>query len=290
MTRPLTISLGPAAAAPPVRRGSFARALTVAASLIAACGGGGSGPAARPAPPAPATPSGPAQRGELATAEAVLEASIAAQGGRERMSRIKAMRQTGTFLIPQMGMKGSMTSLTAAPRNSLLAIELTGVGKIRLGVSGDIAWEMNPLTGARVLAGPELAQQLREATFNGDLVWKELYPKAELAGTAEFAGKPAYKIVLTAPDGDTQTRFIAKDTLLPLGVQMVAKSQMGDVPAEAELSDWREVGGIKYPHRLQRKEGPQAIEIAIDKIELDPPLDPATFALPPEIAALPKQP
>lgn len=285
MTRSRMTSL-----APPARRGSLVRPLIVAAALAAACGGGGAGPAARPAPAPSPVPSGPTKNSELATAEAVLEASIAAQGGRERMAKVKAMRQTGTFLIPQMGMKGSMTSLTAAPRNSLLVIELTGVGKIRLGVSGDVAWEVNPLTGARVLAGPERAQQLREATFNGDLVWKELYSKAELAGTAEFAGKPAYKIVLTAPDGDTQTRYIAKDTLLPLGVQMVAKSQMGDVPAEAELSDWREVGGIKYPHRLQRKEGPQAIEIAIDKIDLDPQLDPATFAPPPEIAALPKKP
>jgi hypothetical protein len=261
------------------------RSIAIAAALAAAaaCGGSAKAPTA---PPAPAPQAGAARPVDLSTAEGVLEASLAAQGGRERMGKLKAMRQLGTFRIPQMGMKGVMTSLSSAPRNSLLSIELPGIGKIRQGVSGEVAWEVNPLTGARVITGDERAQLLREATFNGDLIWKQLYPKAELAGEVEFAGKPALKVVLTAADNDVQTRFLAKDTLLPVGVQTVARTQMGQVPVEVELSDWREVGGIKYPHRMLRKEGPQTIEVVIDKIEHDPKLDPDAFALPPEIQAL----
>jgi hypothetical protein len=287
-------SLGPPLAAPPDRLGRVARralALLAAAGLAAACGGGssgGAGPAARPAPtgPAPAGGAGPA-KGELATAEAVLEASIVAQGGRERMGKVKAMRQTGTFRIPEMGIKGVMIGVSAPPRSSLLTVELPGLGKISQGVSGDVAWELSPVTGARVITGDERTQTLREATFNSDLVWKELYPKVELAGTVTFAGVPAYKVVMAAPDGDSQTRYFAKDTLLPVGVEMVARSQMGNMPVAVEAADWREVAGVKYPHKLTRRQGPQTIEILVDKIEIDPQLDPATFALPPEIQALP---
>jgi hypothetical protein len=269
----------------------------LAAALAAACGGAPGPATTRPAPAALATQSAspvpgapaatPGKPRELTTAEAVIEAALAAQGGRERMARVKALRQIGTFQIPQMGMKGTMTSVAAPPHNALLVIELPGLGKMNQGVSGDVAWDLNPLTGARVITGDERAQLLRESAFAGDLIWKELYPKAELAGAATFAGQPAYKVVLTAPDGDAQTRYYARDTLLPLGVQTVARTQMGKMPVEVELSDWREVGGIKYAHKLQRKEGPQTIEVVIDKIEIDPRLDPSTFALPPEIAALP---
>jgi zinc protease len=170
----------------------------------------------------------------------------------------------------------------------VVTIELAGIGTIRRGLTGDVAWEVSPMTGARIITGDERTQFLREATFNAELIWKELYPKAELAGMVQFAGQPAYKVTLTATDGDTQTRYFAKDTLLPLGLEQVAKSQMGNIPGESTLSDWRDVGGIKFPHKVAQKQGPQTFEILIDKIELDPALDPSTFAVPPEIAALQK--
>jgi hypothetical protein len=260
-----------------------------AAAALAACGPGAKGP--DPAKPAPAPPvAAPAPGGALTTAEAVMEASLVAQGGRERIGKVKAIRQTGTFGFPQMGLVGPMVAVSAPPHNTVAQIELKGLGKIAQGVSGDVGWEMSAVGGARLVTGKELAQLKRESAFNAALIWKQLYPKAELAGEADFEGQKAYKIVLTAADGDTQTRYIAKDTLLPIGGQMVMSTQMGELPVEAVDSDWREVGGIKFPHKLVRKQGPQTIEIVVEKIELDPELDPATFALPPEIAALQPKP
>lgn len=261
-----------------------APALVLLAALAAACGGGSQGPGGRPTPveQGGATPAA----SQLTTAEAVMEASIAAQGGRERMGKLKAMRQTGSVRIVEMGMTGTVTTAAAPPRNVLARIDLAGIGKIDRGVSGDVAWEVSPMSGARVMSGPERDQTLRDATFNADLRWKELFPRAELAGVVEFAGQQAYKVVLTAADGDAQTRYFAKDTLLPVGSEKVARSQMGDIPGVEIQSDWREVDGIKYPHKVQIKQGPQTIEVTLDRIEHDPQLDPATFALPPEIAAL----
>lgn len=255
--------------APPLRTLALALAL-------AACGGA-------------AKPTGPAKPAELTTAEAVMEASLAAQGGRERIGKVKAIRQTGQLLIPQMGIKGTMTVVSSPPHNSVTTIELSGLGKIAQGFSGDVAWEVNPVTGARIITGAERTQLLREAMFNGDLIWKQLYPKAELAGVVEFVGVPSYKVVLTPPEGDAQTRYFAKDTLLPVGVQMTAESQMGKQPIEMAVSDWRDVNGIKYAHKIKRAEGPQSLELVLEKVEHDPPLDPATFALPPEIQALQKK-
>ena len=257
-------------------------AVAAAAALTAACGGSKSAPAR----PTPVEQGGPSKGGELATAEAVIEASLAAQGGRERMSKLQAIRMTGTVVIKEMGVKGGMSAVSAPPRNALLVIELAGLGKIRQGVSNDVAWEINPATGARVITGEERDHLLRDSTFNADLAWKQLYPKADLAGVVEYTGQQAYKVVLTSPDGDTRTRYFAKDTLLPLGIEKVTPSQMGKMPGEEQLSDWREVGGLKFPHKTVLKLGPQTLEILVDKVELDPPLDPSTFALPPEIAAL----
>jgi len=258
----------------------------VLALALAGCGGK-SAPSTNPtAPAAAASGTVPA---EPRTGEEVIEHALAAQGGRDAMAKITSLKQTGTLLIPQMGAKGTIAIQAAPPRSSVTLIDIPGIGKIAQGVRDDIAWEMNPMTGSRIVTGAERALLLRESTFNADLIWKELFPKAELGGVVDFQGTPAYKVVLTAKEGDTQTRYFAKDTLLPIGLEMTVESQMGKVPVVMKIADYRDVGGIKYAHKLVRNEGPVTLEIQIDKIEPNAPIDPSVFELPPEIAKLQKK-
>lgn len=262
-------------------RTTLALALAVA---LTACGGGGAGK-----PTNTTATQGPAKAPDLTTADGVLEASIAAQGGRDKMAAIKSLKLTGTLVIPQMGMKGNLTALSAPPRSSLTTIEITGLGKLAQGVKDDVAWELNPMQGARILKDAERTMQLRESTFNADLVWKDLYPKAEHGGLVDFNGTQAYKVTMTATDGESQVRFFAKDTLLPIGMQMTADTQMGKVPIEMQISDYRDVAGVKYAYKIVRKEGPQQIEITLTTVEQNVALPATAFDIPPEVAALLKK-
>jgi hypothetical protein len=195
---------------------------------VAACGGSASPRRRRPTR---------ADRAPRRPAPAATELTTADQGdggvdrrprGRDALAKVTSVKITGAFEIT--GIKGTIVTLTAPPRESLTTIELPGLGKLVSGVHNDFAWEKNPIQGARVITGPELANLLRDATFNGDLVWKQLFPKAELQGVVDFAGTKAYKLLLTDGNGETETRYIAKDTKLPLGVELTAPSQMGKVP------------------------------------------------------------
>lgn len=228
------------------------------------------------------------KHGKLTTAEAVLEASIEAQGGRERQTKLKAGRMTARFTVPgdKEPVKGTIEEISAEPRSKRTTIDIPGLRKVVTGVTGDVAWELSSTDGARVLTGAERAEALREAAFNADLKWKELYPKVELAGVFEFGGTPAYKVVLTPSDGDPDIRYIATDTLLPVGTQSTSINESGKSSSEVLMSDWREVDGIKYPFKARLNNG---LEMTIEKVEHDPPLDAATFALPPEVEALGKK-
>ena len=255
---------------------------------LVACGGGQK-PAATGQPTTDSKISAAPANSTYTTAEQVLEASLAAQGGRDKMSKLTAMKQTGKITIAQMNITGTMTAYAAPPRNALLVVELPGLGKIVQGTKDDVVWETNPMTGARIITGPERATALRDAVFNADLKWKELYPKVELAGVVDFASQQAYKVIMTSTDGDVVTRYFAKDTLLPLGFEATFKSQMGAVPVSLIESDYRDVGGIKYAHHLSRKDASAAIEITVDTIEPSAQLDPKLFDVPPEIQALQKK-
>lgn len=249
---------------------------------VAACGGSAK-PTATTAPAAPTTPAAPVAT-EPTTADQVMEASIAAAGGRDALAKVTSLKITGAFEI--MGIKGTVVMLTAPPRESLTTIELPGIGKIVVGVHHDFAWENNPVQGARVITGPELANKLRDATFNAELVWKQLFPKAELQGVVDFAGTKAYKLLLTDGSGETETRYIAKDTKLPLGVEITAPTQMGKIPVSVTTTDYRDVHGLKFPFHIDNKTAGQGFTITVSNIELSTPIDPKTFEVPDDIKAL----
>ena len=54
------------------------------------------------------------------------------------------------------------------------------------------------------------------------------------------------------------------------------------VELQTAFSDFRKVSGIVFPHHLEIhvKDRPQILKIAVERIELDPQLDPASFRMP----------
>jgi hypothetical protein len=253
----------------------------IAVVLFAACGG----PAATK--PAVATaPSRPAPAAVPTTAEQVIEASIAKEGGRAVLERMTSLHMIGSLKIPQLGVPGKLETFSTPPNNTFTHFEIPNVIVEDSGVIGEIAWEKNTLQGARLLTGNEKSMALRDAWFNGDLMWKKLYPKAELKGVVKFADVDCYQVELTADDGQSQTRYYTTDTLLPIGLEMVSDSPMGKVPIKVVSSDWRSENGFLYPHKITRVEAAQSIDISIDKIETNVPIPAATFELGDDIKAL----
>ena len=247
-------------------------------SLLAACGG----PSAKPVH----NPDKPTAPVAITTVDQVIEGSLVAEGGRAKLAAMTSQRMVATVTLKAQGIKGTLETLSTPPNNALTRLELPGIGKIEQGVHGDIAWEKNPITGARVLTGIEKSTTVREASFMGDLNWKQLYPKSAFKGVTKFADQDCYQIELTAADGQVQTRYYAKDTLLPVGIEMVSESQMGKVPVKVTNRDWRDQDGFKYPHTVQHEEASQALEFTVDKMEINVPIPAATFEPSDEIKQL----
>jgi hypothetical protein len=94
------------------------------------------------------------------------------------------------------------------------------------------------------------------------------------------------ELLLTDGSGETETRYIAKDAKLPLGVEMTAPSQMGKVPVSVTTTDYRDVNGLKFSFRIDNKTAGQSFTITVWNIELSAPIDPKTFEVPDDIKAL----
>ena len=92
-------------------------------------------------------------------ADTVIGRYLEAMGGKAALAKVQSRVIKGTFNMPDMGMSAKMEVYTLRPDKYLSFINFMEVSPAYSGVNGDVAWEINPMTGPRIFtlvarAGP----------------------------------------------------------------------------------------------------------------------------------------
>lgn len=235
-------------------------------------------------PPAPAADA----TATLPTAEKLLARHLSAIGGADAVGSIARITSRGTFEMPAAGVKGPTTIHAEEPLRFLMVMELPGVGAVRSGYDGTTAWSMDPMQGPRLIEGKEFDQIKRDADFRRDLNLFDECDRVEVKGETVFAGGPAYEVLCVAK-GAERTYFFSKQDGLLRGMRMVAESPMGQIPVETSFVEYKEYeapgGTVRMPARTEIAMLNQKQVLTIERVEFGP-IEPSTFELPKEIAAL----
>src|SRR5580658_3426973 len=184
-----------------------------------------------------AAPQDAAKSEALPKAETILDRYIEVTGGKAAYEKRTSEISTGTMEFAAQGLKGSVTSYSAAPDKFYMSMELDGVGKFEKGTVDGLAWDKNMMTGAHVESGEEKAQSLRDATFNGVLSWRKLYVKAETIGVETIDGEECYKVVMTPAEGKPMTGYYQKKSGLEVKRSAIAVQQGSEIPMDVLVSD-----------------------------------------------------
>jgi hypothetical protein len=222
----------------------------------------------------------------LPPAATVLNRWIEVTGGRAALEKRHNQVQRGTVEIASVGLKGNVTIYEAEPNKNRATFELAGIGKIESGTNGEVAWENNPLQGPRIKQGPELAESLRDSTFNAELFWQKLYAKVETMGIETTEGHECYKVVLTPKEGNPTTEYFDRKSGLLVKTSATRTTSMGQITGEVLYDDYRKDGDILAPHKLIQRAASQEFQIQLQSVEANADLPKDIFALPPEIQAL----
>jgi len=109
--------------------------------------------------------------------------------------------------------------------------------------------------------------------------WREKGTKIEVVGREPVDGAETYDLKLTSARGKVLHMYVDAKSGLPVRQTTVQNVQGNTVPMEMRIGDYRDVDGLKLPHLLvTRIQGtPMEKSVRIDKIELNPALDPARF-------------
>jgi hypothetical protein len=222
----------------------------------------------------------------LPSAESILDRFVEVTGGKQAYQKRKSEISKGTVEYASLGIKGAIVRYAAEPGNYYSTLEIEGLGKVEMGVSGGVAWESSALLGSRIKSGVERAEAIREATLNANLEWRRLYSKVATEGIETIDGEECYKVVMTPPEGRPDIAYFQKKSGLEVKLTTVGTTQMGDVPIELVVAEYKNLGGILTPSKVIQKAGGQEFSITINSVEENPTIPPERFDLPAEVQAL----
>lgn len=183
------------------------------------------------------------------TADELLEASLAAQGGRDRLEHPPEMTIQGTVVYPGAE-TASLTTWSGRIGDLRMVMTWPSGVDYRLDVHDDVVTVDQGAIGGmrdrRTLTGTERDQILIDAHGTR-------FASAKLVGITDYAGTLAYQITLTTAPGSIRTRYLSVATLLPVGEEYdtVAARPSWDPPGpprreqvQFTFSDYRPVAGM----------------------------------------------
>ena len=224
-----------------------------------------------------------AQSPKKLTADQVLERYVEAVGGRKALESHTSYVIKGTLEMVNANIKGTTEIWAAAPNRLAAITDLGGIGRISQIYDGSRAWAADPFTGSRELTGIEAVQIRRQAQFNADLKWRELWKSVELVDApAPVGGRPVYVVKLTPKDGEGHpvTNFYDAETFLLVRTETVIETPQATTPSVTTLSDYRTVGGVKMPFRTEQELANVLLRIIFTEVTFDVKIDDAKFAKP----------
>jgi outer membrane lipoprotein-sorting protein len=208
----------------------------------------------------------------------IVAKNVQAKGGADKLQAVQSMKQTAHVTF--QGMTGTVTVYGKRPNLVRQEIALAGQTIVNA-FDGTTAWSINPFRGSPdpvAVSGAQADDIRMQSDFDSPLVnYKAKGYTLDFVGTETVAGKKAYHLKLTNRDGRVQHLYLDIETSLEM--KIVNDTQAGAV--ENELSDYRDVNGLKLPFSMRTLSGGTVMgQIAVDTIEINPKVDDAIFKMP----------
>jgi hypothetical protein len=217
------------------------------------------------------------------TVDDVVRHYLAARGGIVKLRSVQSLRLTGTMELP--GVTAPFVLELARPGRMRTEFTVGGQKGVRAW-DGRNAWEQLPLPGER--PRPMSPEDAAEARAQADVDLSPLVDAAakgytvELVGRDRLPGGETWQLLVRG--NDVPARMLHIDAKTHLVVQTVdSRSVDGrDVEFVTEVGDYRPEGGLVFPHRIDvgPKGSPEHQSLVIQKVEINPPLDPSRFVMP----------
>lgn len=222
---------------------------------------------------------------DLPPAGEIVARYVAAIGGEAAITANRHRHFRGEMSMPAAGMTMRMEMWQARPDRMLMVMEIPGMGEMRQGYDGEVAWRSIPMQGASILEGAEREQLVQQADFDANLRFEHAFPEMETVGRGEMQGRPCFRVRMQAESGEEAVGCFDVESGLLLGLTSSSVTEMGPVESTVEFHDYREFGGLRMPSRTVISAMGQEMVMTVTEMDTEPFPD-STFDLPADVAAL----
>jgi outer membrane lipoprotein-sorting protein len=230
-----------------------------------------------------------AQTAAAQTADDIVEKHLAAIGGRAALEKLTSRSTTGTITVTTPGgnVPGTIQVLNQRPNKSrtLMNLDLTSLGAGPMTrdqrFDGTAGYVIDSLQGNAEITGGQL-EAMRNTFFPTPILnYKERGVVLEVGGKEKVDGRDAFVLVLKPKTGPVVRQYLDADSYLTVRiVTRIDAPQVGEVEQTSDLSDYRDVDGIKIPFSIKVSTPIQSFTIAVTKVEHNVKVDDALFSKP----------
>jgi len=210
---------------------------------------------------------------DSSAAKLIIDYYIKAIGGRESLSKVydKVMILKGAT----DGMEMTLTISQKKPNKLLQELDYS-VGKQATVFNGEKG-KIEGMGQVQYLEGEKLDELKYQAKLNSFLNYTDNGAKLNLEGIQNIEGKDAYRVLLISKKGKKYTHFYDVETGYKLREISELNTSRGTFKQIIDLSDYKEVNGIKYPFRMIQKIGSRTVELIVESIKINSGLDDSMF-------------
>lgn len=224
---------------------------------------------------------------KLPAARSLIDAHVAAIGGRETALTSTEGSIKSTMEIVEASMKGDLLIYSRGD-DRLLTITLPAMGETKMGRTGGVVWSMDAMSGPRVLEGKE-RQQLDEQ-FDPLYAIRDasLIETATTTALSDSEGRACYRVEIKWKSGKNSADCYNTEDGLLLSTESTASTPMGELKQVSHFSEYTLYGKTKAPKVTKVKVAGITQLVRIESIE-ESPQDAKLFVLPAAIEALVKK-
>ena len=208
------------------------------------------------------------------TVEKVVENYLAAIGGREKLEALEDMEVNMKMSMQGMSIDAKMYQKAPDKYRMTMSMEGNVLNDTRFdGTVGRISG----MQGEQVLEGKQLENLQAQSQFMPELKYGELGYTLQLKSIEMIDGKETYLVEVFHPGSGTGYDYYDTETWLKLREDKIEETPDGNMVQTTNLSDYKDVDGILYPHQIDLIVGPQQISGTVDSIKLNAGIDDAVF-------------
>lgn len=206
------------------------------------------------------------------TVDQVLNKYVDVIGGKEKISSIKdrTIKMSGST----QGMNITVTLSQKYP-NKLLQVIDAGVFQQKTVFDGENG--KVEIMGQVQNLNNEQLEVLKGQAIDAILDYSKYGIKPELVAIETINGKDAYKVILTSSSGNKTIQYYDVESGYLIRIVSNVSTPQGNFTQTMDMSDYRDVNGIKYPFKYVQSFGPQSIELTVTSVEMNTGLPDSLF-------------